>query len=107
MIQNSNEKKSLYFFQNYVKNMEEERGFSSENATQKAFLLVEEVGELFKAIRKNDKNMKIDKNSKVGSIEEELADIFIYICAISNRFDINLENAFFKKEVYNKTRTWE
>jgi len=31
----------------------------------------------------------------------------IYICAIANRFDIDLEEAFRKKEEVNKKRNWD
>lgn len=97
----------LKYYQEYVREMEIERGFDHEDALQKALLLGEEMGELFKAIRKVSKNMKIDETSKVGTLEEEFADVFIYLCSIANRFNINLEEAFCKKEEYNKTRIWK
>jgi len=50
--------------------------------------------------------MKVDHNSKFGSIEEELADIIIYLCSIANRLDIDLEKAFRDKEEVNKKRVW-
>ncbi len=68
-------------------------------------MLGEEVGELFKAIRKSE-NIKIDHNSKFGSVEEELADVLIFMCSIANRFDIDLEKAFREKEEINKKRVW-
>lgn len=93
-------------FQDYVQKMEKERGFDGEQILQKCLLLGEEVGELFKAIRKKDK-IKIDHNSKFGSIDEELADVFIYICAIANRFNIDIEKAFRGKEKINQKRIWK
>ena len=69
-------------------------------------MLGEEVGELFKAIRKKE-DIKVDLNSKIGSVEEELADILIYLCAIANRYDIDLEKAFREKEEINKQRVWK
>jgi NTP pyrophosphatase (non-canonical NTP hydrolase) len=92
-------------FQQYVAEMELERGFNDQTVLQKCLLLGEEVGELFKAIRKNS-NMKLDLNSKVGSVDEELADILIYLCAIANKLDVDLETAFRDKEQANKSRTW-
>ncbi|MBN2891068.1 MAG: hypothetical protein JXL97_04300 [Bacteroidales bacterium] len=68
-------------------------------------MLGEEIGELFKAIRKNQQ-IKIDLNSKIGSVDEELADIIIYLCAIANRTNIDLEKAFRDKEEINKKRVW-
>ena len=92
-------------FQKYVVKLEEERGFSDQNVKDKCLMLGEEVGELFKAIRKQE-GIKIDMNSKFGSIEEELADILIFLCAIANRYDIDLETAFRNKEKINHQRVW-
>lgn len=92
-------------FQQYVQQLELERGFIEQDVIQKCLLLGEEVGELFKAVRKAEK-IKTDPNSKLGTIDEELADIFIYICAIANRFNIDLEKAFRDKEEINKNRIW-
>ncbi|MBI5004643.1 MAG: pyrophosphohydrolase [Candidatus Lloydbacteria bacterium] len=98
-------KPTLKDIQEYVKELEKERGFSDDPTIQKCLLLGEEIGELFKAIRKSEK-MKIDKNSEHTSIEEELADIIIYLCSIANRYDIDLEDAFREKEEVNKKRKW-
>lgn len=97
---------TLRDFQAYVNELERERGFSSQGPLEKCLLLGEEVGELFKAIRKAQK-IKIDENSKVGSIGHELADVMIYLCSIANRYDIDLEAAFREKEEENKTRVWK
>lgn len=93
-------------FQEYVTKLEIDRGFENETVLEKCLLLGEEIGELFKSIRKANK-MKIDNNSNVGSVSEELADIMIYLCAIANRFDIDLETAFREKEEKNKKRIWD
>ena len=97
---------TLKDYQHYVRELEAERGFTKETVLQKCLMLGEEVGELFKAIRKKIK-IKVDHNSKFGSIDEELADIIIFICAIANRFDIDLEEAFRNKEEINKKREWK
>ncbi len=93
--------------QTYVSQLELERGFAEQTALQKCLLLGEEIGELFKAVRKHDSTLRIDNNSKVGTIEEELADILIYTSAIANKYNINLEEAFRKKEEQNKMRVWK
>lgn len=50
-------------------------------------------------------SISIDKNnSKIKNVEEELADILIYICSIANRYNIDLESAFRAKEKVNKKR---
>ena len=85
---------ALKDFQEYVEELELERGFGDQNVVQKCLLLGEEIGELFKAVRKIE-SISIDmKNSKITTVEEELADILIYLCAIANRYNINLEKAF-------------
>ncbi|MFH1668031.1 MAG: MazG nucleotide pyrophosphohydrolase domain-containing protein [Candidatus Komeilibacteria bacterium] len=100
------ENPKLKDFQKYVIELEKERGFDQQGVLDKCLMLGEEVGELFKAIRKKQK-IKIDHNSKFGSIDEEISDIFIFLCAIANRYDINLEQAFRDKEEINKKRTWK
>jgi len=98
---------TLKDFQLYIKELEIERGFAKEDVLMKCLLLGEEVGELFKAVRKKDKVLKIDHDSKFGSIDEELVDIIIYLCAIANRLGIDLEQSFRAKEELNKKRTWK
>ena len=92
--------------QKYVALMERERGFTDESVLQKCLLLGEEVGELFKAIRKTE-NIKVDHNSTFGSIDHELSDVLTYLCAIANHFDVDLEKAFREKEELNKKRVWK
>ena len=100
------DKPTLADFQKYVKELEDERGFASQTAIDKCLLLGEEVGELFKAVRKAE-GLLIDKNSKFSEIGDELADIFIYLCAIANRKGIDMETAFLEKEEKNKLRVWQ
>lgn len=99
-------KPTLHEIQKYVEKMEIERGFIKEPVIQKCLLLGEEVGELFKAIRKTI-GIKIDKKSLQYNVEDELADVLIYLCEIANRYNIDLEKAFRKKEDINKKRVWE
>jgi len=96
---------TLADFQRYVVELEDERGFSEQDVVQKCLMLGEEVGELFKVVRKHTK-IKVDPNSSVGEAGEELADIFIFLCAIATRLNVDLEQAFREKEEQNKTRGW-
>lgn len=96
---------TLKDFQQYITDMEAERGLS-QDILHNSLMLGEEVGELFKAIRKETK-LQIDHNSKFGIIEEELTDVLIFVLALANRFNIDLEQAFRNKEEINKTRTWK
>jgi NTP pyrophosphatase (non-canonical NTP hydrolase) len=92
--------------QRYVAEMEEERGFAHRDVVSQCLLLGEEVGELFKAVRKHEK-MRVGTTSVTGSVDEELADVLIYLCAIANRLGISLDEALRKKEEINETRTWK
>ncbi|MCU4175606.1 MazG nucleotide pyrophosphohydrolase domain-containing protein [Carboxylicivirga sp. N1Y90] len=100
------EKPTLKDYQEYVNMLEVQRGFIDQDVIVKGLLLGEEIGELFKAIRKTNK-IKTDINANVGSVKEELADILIYLCSIANRYDIDLEEAFREKEEINKKRVWK
>ena len=93
-------------YQDYVAQLEVERGFDQQGVLEKCLMMGEEVGELFKAVRKAQ-GIKTDPTSDVGDIKDELADVFIFLCSIANRYDVDLESAFLEKEAINKTRTWE
>lgn len=97
---------TLSDYQSYVSQLEKERGFSDQSTIDKCLLLGEEVGELFKAVRKTE-GLAMDANSAVTEVGDELTDIFIYLCAIANRKNIDLEKAFLSKEEINKKRTWK
>lgn len=96
---------TLSVIQDYIAKMVVERGFHGQPVLQECLLLTEEVGELCKAIRKQEQ-LGIDAKSKVGTIGEELSDMLIVMLAIANRYDIDLEQAFRDKEAINHTRVW-
>ncbi|NSW53445.1 MAG: pyrophosphohydrolase [Anaerolineae bacterium] len=96
----------LAALQRYVRELEVERGFIDQTVLMKCLMLGEEAGELFKAVRKVE-GIKLDHASaKVGGIDEELVDIFIFVCSIANKYAIDLEDAFRRKEEINKRRVW-
>lgn len=97
---------TLQDFQKYAQELENERGFADQDVLQKCLMLGEEVGELFKVVRKHT-HIKIDPNSSVGEAGEELTDILIFLLAIANRLNVDLEQAFRDKEEKNKTREWK
>ena len=72
-----------------------------ENIQRLVLKLIEEFGELAENIRKdtryNGRNIK-------GTIEEELFDIFYYIIAIANDYNIDLEEIFKIKDELNKKK---
>jgi NTP pyrophosphatase (non-canonical NTP hydrolase) len=98
--------KTLSELQAYYQKKAKERGFTDETAQDTLLLLMEEVGELARAIRKQI-GIKTDDKEKIYEIEEELADIQIYLLHLSNILGINLEEAFWKKEQENDTRQWK
>ena len=70
------------------------------NSIDKYFLkLSEEVGELAKAIRKNER-LKENESIK-GTVEEELYDIIYYVVCLANMYDIDLEQCAILKEQLN------
>ena len=98
---------NLKDFQEYVNKMEIGRWFIEDTALQKCLLLWEELWELFKSVRKTEKILKFDNiNSSADEIKHEIVDMFIILCAIANRYNVNLEEAFKEKEEINKKRIW-
>lgn len=96
---------SLNDLQEYVKEMIVERGFQDETIPEIFMLLTEEIGELAKAARKAN-GMRCDSNSKVKELSHEFADVLNYLAILANKFDIDLEKAFRKKEEINNKRIW-
>jgi NTP pyrophosphatase (non-canonical NTP hydrolase) len=92
-------------FQAYVAEVVRHRGFENETVPELFMLLLEECGELAKAARKTQ-NIKTDKNSKKYEVDQEAADVLMYLLEICNRFDIDLDKAFREKEAINAKRTW-
>lgn len=94
--------------QQYVADMEEERGFTKVSLLQTYVLFVEEVGELAKYIRKHQDGMRLDIAKQYSSsIAEEMADILLVLTAVANRLGVDLETAVREKEEINKQRVWK
>jgi len=62
---------TLKNFQQYVAELETERGFSHQTIIDKCLLLGEEVGELFKAVRKSE-GLAVDTNSNLRKLATNL-----------------------------------
>lgn len=103
-----NDKNSLQEVQKYIKNVIEIRGFHKQEIEKTMLLLIEEVGELAKAIRKDATNMKIDESkiNNYNSIKEEVADVFIVLNTVCNKLNIDMFEALKSKEKENISRTW-
>ena len=99
------ERPTLGYFQKYVADMVMERGFENETVPELFMLLLEECGQIAKAIRKSV-GVKTGIGSEEHRVAEEIADVFIYLLDICNHLDIDLEEAFRAKEELSKQRTW-
>jgi NTP pyrophosphatase (non-canonical NTP hydrolase)/nucleoside 2-deoxyribosyltransferase len=97
---------TLKWLQDYVQSIIKLRGFGRETIEDAMLLLVEEVGELAKAVRnllglRSSRKRDLQKN-----VREELADCLIYLLDIANLANIDLEDAFREKERHNSRRKW-
>ena len=108
LLKKLSDKSSINEIQSYIKEVMEIRGFNKEKSSDKILLLVEEVGELAKAIRKNERKLGIDKTKEYNysSIESEIADIFIVLLSICDILNMDLLKVFLDKEEENIKRTW-
>ena len=102
-----NDNSNVSDIQKYISKMMETNNFY--NTPLELFCyLTEELGELAKEIRKTEKNMDMDLNKKYDScLEHEIADVFIYLLAICNSYNIDLFKSFKSKEKINLDRIWQ
>ena len=91
--------------QDYVAEMEAERHLDRQDLPSQCLKLGEEVGELYRAVRKLQGHPQ-DPNGRTADIGDEAADALILLMSIVNRCDINLEDAFRAKENRNESRVW-
>ena len=89
----------------YVVAVVKQRGFDDEIPQDIMLLMVEEVGELAKAMRKFV-GLKIDqrKVDSYTSLEEEIADVFFYLLDLCAILNIDLFTALKNKELKNEKR---
>lgn len=100
-------------YQRYIKQLEEHHGWSDVNLIENCFLMGEEVGELFKAVRKvkgffdQAEAPPEERTELVANVGEEIVDVMNYLLAIANRLDIDVERAFIEKNTKNLSRSWK
>ena len=98
---------SLVEIQKYINDMVEIRGFSDETPQDIMLLMIEEVGELAKAVRKTT-HIKMDINKTNDyDITGEITDVFNYLLELCGVLDIDLLEAFKEKENRNCKRLWK
>jgi NTP pyrophosphatase (non-canonical NTP hydrolase) len=97
-------------YQRYIHELEALHGWLKVDLVHNCFLMGEEVGELFKAVRRYNKLFDEGGTTPTeearAELAEELVDVFNYLLAIANRTGVDLEEAFRQKNARNQTRTW-
>lgn len=106
-LEQLNEKSNIKEIQKYIQHMKKERKFDGVTIEREMMLFIEEIGELAKAIRKNTKGRLDIKKEYKDSIEEEIADCFIYLLSIANMNEVDVFKAFKEKETKNCNRIWK
>ena len=100
---------SMAEFQRYVHELEEKHGWLDVDLVHNGFLMTEEVGELFKAIRRYEGyfDASVEREAARENAAEEIVDVLNYLLAIANRLGVDVEAAFRAKNRKNQTRTWK
>jgi NTP pyrophosphatase (non-canonical NTP hydrolase) len=90
-------------FQHYYKRVAVQRGYDKEDAQNCLLLMVEEVGELARAIRKRE-NLVRHGTADVTNEALELADVFLYVIHMANVLGLDLSKVVREKEIINFER---
>ena len=94
-------------FQSLVHALESHHGWLDVDLVHNCFLMGEEVGELFAAIRRHHRDFETDGPAvSKTDVAHEIVDVLNYLLAIANRLDIDVEAAFREKNERNFARTW-
>lgn len=98
----------LSAYQRYVHELEALHGWLGADLVTNCFLMGEEVGELFAAVRRVHRLPPDhpDRPARVAAVGEEIVDVLNFLLAVANRLDIDVEAAFREKNARNQQRTW-
>ncbi|MGM7701829.1 MazG nucleotide pyrophosphohydrolase domain-containing protein [Pseudalkalibacillus sp. Hm43] len=81
--------------------MEKDRGWVDEDAYYKMNLLIEEVGELAREVRRRETGrLRPDEDDTVDNrddLELEVGDVLFSLISVSNHYKISLDRAFLAK----------
>ncbi|MGD1154349.1 MAG: MazG nucleotide pyrophosphohydrolase domain-containing protein [Terriglobia bacterium] len=91
---------NLVAFQKYYKRVASQRGYERENARDCLLLMVEEVGELARAIRRRESLVRHGSTDQTNEAHE-LADVFLYVIHMANILGMDLSSAVRGKERIN------
>jgi len=97
---------TLKNLQNYIHRMIIQRGFEKETVDQTLILLMEELGELAKAVRK-ESGMKFSETTRRTELEEELADVQIVLLVLADKLGLDMRAVVTAKEHKNSKRVWK
>lgn len=103
---------SMRDYQTYVHELEALHGWLDVDLVHNCFLMGEEVGELFKAVRRVEAMFEqggaapTDVDARREEVGDEIVDVLNYLLAIANRLDVDVEAAFRRKNAVNQERTW-
>ncbi|MBI1984526.1 MAG: hypothetical protein HYS60_00230 [Candidatus Wildermuthbacteria bacterium] len=107
-LETINERSSVAVLQHYIHEMVVRRGFDKESPRDVLLLMVEEVGELAKAVRKHlGLKSDVERKERYPVLEGELADVFIYLLDLANLLNVSLFHALHEKEQENEKRSWK
>lgn len=91
---------ALKAFQEYYKRAALQRGYTNEGPKECLLLMVEEVGELARALRKREKLVRHGSYHDANEAQE-LADVFLYVIHMANVLGFDLSDAVRNKEFKN------
>jgi len=107
LIDELDEKKSLREVQKLREKMWQALGFGDDTAENVMLMMVEEVGELAKALRKRI-GLKCDvAKNNFSSVGEEAADVFNLLLDLCNLCDVDLFDEFKDKSEKHMDRVWK
>jgi len=101
---------TLNDLQAHIKAVCAERGWDKNSDLVILSGLVEELGELTRAMRDYKGEWETEKQeSRKGQkhhLEHEFADVLNYLLDLANYYDVDMEKAFREKWEINEKRTW-
>ena len=98
---------TLSDMQAYVARQCQKRGWDTRSDLERLAMLLEEVGEVAKEVRRRQGNMGYKQPETAEHLAEELVDALNFIIDLANSNHIDLTDAFKKKWESVQTRRWE
>lgn len=96
-MKNINAEKLLSEINTFIKERDWEQFHSVKNLTMALSVESSELMEIFQWMSEADSNVVKNDQQKMVKIQDELADIFVYLLRIADRTGVDLENAVYHK----------